>query len=264
MTPISTGFLDIDNGTLLYEMAGSGPDIVLIHAFSFDHREWDLQFEALAKTHRVVRYDLRGFGRSSLPTEQYDHGDDLAQLMHHLNLVRPLLVGVSLGSNIALNFAARNPDQIFGAILSSPGLPGHVWKEKRPPETAKEFAAEHGVEAGKKNWLAGPVFSSLSKYPEALAAVKIILDDYSGWHWMHDDMQIPQKPIMDILETINVPMLILSGDLDVDGYREIATLLFQRLPNAKLHRFKNAGHMHNMEIADEFTARIVEFASNLH
>lgn len=263
MASALAGLLDVDNGVLRYEVAGHGPAIVLIHAFSFDMRQWDLQVPDLAKSHRVVRYDLRGFGQSSPPESAYDHCEDLARLFDHLKIERPLLVGVSLGSNVALNFASRFPDRISGMVLSSPGLAGHVWKEKRPPEAASEFAQKHGVEEGKKNWLAAPIFSSLFDFPDALARTNKILEDYSGWHWMHTDMQVAAKPVIDILEDIQVPALILSGKRDVSGYREIASILSQRLANADLYTFENAGHMHSMEMPEAFNDRIIEFASSL-
>jgi pimeloyl-ACP methyl ester carboxylesterase len=81
------GRADVNGAALAYEIAGDGPPVVLIHGFSFDMRSWDGQFAAFSERHTVLRHDLRGFGRSSLPTaEPYSHLDDLAALMHALPL----------------------------------------------------------------------------------------------------------------------------------------------------------------------------------
>ena len=62
-------YLSVDGGRLYYETAGSGRPLIMIHAAFLDSRMWDGQFRVFAKKNRVVRYDVRGFGRSSRPSE---------------------------------------------------------------------------------------------------------------------------------------------------------------------------------------------------
>ena len=138
-------FIDVAGGRLSFEDAGSGPPIVLLHGFSFDSGMWDPQFECLRRTHRVLRYDLRGFGESTVPTGPYRHIDDLHAILGALQIERAMLVGLSLGSNIALAYALEHPDNVSALVLASPGLPGHTWAVQRPPEAAAAYAAEHGV-----------------------------------------------------------------------------------------------------------------------
>ena len=87
------------NGTrLYYEMSGSGDPIVLIHGFTFDVRMWDDQVQAFSQQYQVIRYDVRGFGRSALPTEQaYARVDDLKALLDHLGIAGAYLLGLSMG-----------------------------------------------------------------------------------------------------------------------------------------------------------------------
>ena len=75
-----SGFVEVEGGRLYYESAGSGAAVVLVHGNAGDRRHWDAQFRALAAGHRVVRYDVRGFGKSSLPEEgrPYSDHEDLA------------------------------------------------------------------------------------------------------------------------------------------------------------------------------------------
>src|SRR5262245_45001564 len=88
-----------------YEAAGHGGTVVFLHGGQMDRRMWDEQFELFAKTHRVVRYDLRGFGKSPAPLEPYSHVEDLRALLDHLKIRRATLVGLSLGAAIAVDFA---------------------------------------------------------------------------------------------------------------------------------------------------------------
>ena len=65
---VETGTVEVKGGRLYYEVAGSGPVVVLVHGGFGDRRMWDAQFRELAKRYRVVRYDHRGFGKSPAPT----------------------------------------------------------------------------------------------------------------------------------------------------------------------------------------------------
>jgi 3-oxoadipate enol-lactonase len=84
---IDKGFADVNGTRLYYEMAGSGHPLILIHGFTLDTCMWDDQFEVFAQHNQVTRYDLRGFGKSTLPTtEPYSHADDLKILMTHFGI----------------------------------------------------------------------------------------------------------------------------------------------------------------------------------
>jgi alpha-beta hydrolase superfamily lysophospholipase len=83
-----SGFAEVQGGRLYYESAGSGDAVVLVHGNVGDRRHWDAQFGALAVGYRVIRYDVRGFGESSLPEEgrPYSDHEDLATLLDHLGV----------------------------------------------------------------------------------------------------------------------------------------------------------------------------------
>ena len=85
-----------------YEDHGSGDPVVLIHGYPLNGNSWERQErELLARGHRVISYDRRGFGRSSQPTVGYDYDTfaaDLKALLEHLDLSDTILVGFSMGS----------------------------------------------------------------------------------------------------------------------------------------------------------------------
>ncbi len=99
------GFARVNGAELYYEATGEGLPVVLIHGSWVDHRMWVDQVQALADHHMVLRYDVRGYGRSSMPSIQYSHHEDLDGLLNHLKIGRAHLVGLSMGGAIAVNAA---------------------------------------------------------------------------------------------------------------------------------------------------------------
>jgi len=93
-----------------YEDHGSGDPVVLIHGYPLNGNSWERQErELLATGHRVISYDLRGFGRSSQPTVGYDYDTfaaDLNALLEHLDLSDVVLVGFSMGSGEVTRYLA--------------------------------------------------------------------------------------------------------------------------------------------------------------
>lgn len=253
MTIGQEGYLPVQGGQLHYETAGGGPAMVFVHGFSLDMRSWDDQFAEFSKDHFVVRYDLRGFGKSSMPASPYDHCEDLAAVLDHLGVEQAMLVGLSLGANVALRFCLLHPKRVSGCLLASPGLPGHPWpREPRPPDAAKKYAQENGVEAGKQFWLNHPLFASLEDRPKAKAAVADMVKDYTGWHWRENDPQKPAEDIARMLDQMKVQSLILSGELDVEGYREIHAILAQKIAGTQFKVLDQIGHMINLEAPERF------------
>ncbi len=108
---IDSGYAEVNKTKLYYEIAGKGEPLVLIHGSFGDRRFWGLQFTELSKKYKVLRYEMRGYGRSALPdsTEVYRDCDDLNALMDLLKIKKAHICGLSLGSIIAIDFALAYP-----------------------------------------------------------------------------------------------------------------------------------------------------------
>ena len=106
MTHIKTGYADINNARLYYELAGSGAPFVMIHAGIADCRMWDTEFAHFAQSHQVLRFDMRGYGKS-LPVEgEFNIQDDLRALLAFLDIGPPvILMGCSIGAGLAIDYA---------------------------------------------------------------------------------------------------------------------------------------------------------------
>src|SRR5574341_1505455 len=98
------GIVEVNGTKLYYEMRGEGQPLVFIHGGGFDRRMWDDQFEPFSKQFKVIRYDVRGYGKSAMPTRPYSDVDDLHQLLNTLRVKKTHLVGLCMGSRIAVEF----------------------------------------------------------------------------------------------------------------------------------------------------------------
>jgi pimeloyl-ACP methyl ester carboxylesterase len=119
-----TGVVDAGGAPLSFEIAGTGPPLVLIHEGLADSRMYDDQFDALAAHHRVVRYDLHGFGRSGTPVQAYSHHAALRDLLDHLGIERSAILGMSQGGAVAIDFALTYPTMVSALLLLASGING--------------------------------------------------------------------------------------------------------------------------------------------
>ena len=132
MADVRTGSVDVPGGSLHYEVAGEGPAVTLIHPGLWDSRTWDPQVPVLVDAaFRVIRYDVRGYGRSSrLTGEPYSHVRDLEALLDFLEVPLTILVGCSMGGAIAIDFTLEHPDRVAALVVAASGLGGFEASEE--------------------------------------------------------------------------------------------------------------------------------------
>lgn len=260
------GTAEVNGTRLYYEVAGSEHPLVLIHGFALDTRMWDYQFEAFAQHYRVVRYDMRGYGKSLPPTdESYSHTDDLMALLEHLRIDRAHVFGQSRGGAVAIDFALAHPEATGALVLVDPVLGGHSWSQEaaRTDGAIWETAAKSGVEAGKAQWLAHPLFAPAREKPEVAARLEQIVFDYSGWHLINTDPgRYADPPAAQRLHEIGAPTLVVVGERDLPDFLVIADTL-QQVPNARKVVLPGVGHMCNMEDPTKFNEVVLDFLADL-
>ena len=112
------GYVAMGGTRLYYEAAGSGYAVVLTHPGFADRRIWDRKWDYLTEEYRVVRYDVRGAGKSAGSAAPYsDHGD-LERLLESLGVQRAHSVGLATGGSIALDLAVDRP--VIGTRPTTP------------------------------------------------------------------------------------------------------------------------------------------------
>lgn len=247
--------MNYNNGNLYYELTGLGDPIIFIHGFSLDHTMWYPQIEFFRRNYQVIAYDVRGFGRSSVPERPYDHAADLHALLDYLGIKQTHIVGLSMGGRIAVNFALAYPKMIKKLVLMDTALDGY------PSEVDWNVRAkEEGIENAKKNWLDHELFSAAQKQPEVVTVLRSMIESYSGWHWLHSDLQEPANThARDRLSQIDVPTLILVGENDLSYFHSIANVLAAGIPGAQKTIVPDTGHMVNMEASDTVNNLLSEF-----
>jgi 3-oxoadipate enol-lactonase len=95
---------------------------------------WDTQMNDFAARYLVVRYDVRGFGRSSSPEVDYAPRHDLAALLSHLAIDRAAVVGVSISGGIVVDFALAHPNVVWALVPVAAGLDGFDWSKDKVDE----------------------------------------------------------------------------------------------------------------------------------
>jgi 3-oxoadipate enol-lactonase len=248
---------------LAYETVGAGPCVVFIHGFTLDAEMWDDQVHALADHRRIVRYDMRGFGRSALPDgTSYTPAGDLKALLEYLRIDQAAIVGLSLGGGVALDFAVRYPEATSALILVGAMVAGWDWSTEWIEQARAVWAAarQSGISAAKERWLAHPLLEPARQKPEVGRRVERMVDAYSGWHWRNKDSQQPsQPPTMRRLAGITAPTLIVVGEQDIADFRAMADLFARDIPHSRKVIMPGVGHMVNMEDPERFNAIVGDF-----
>ena len=264
------GYAAIPNGRLYWEGAGKGPPLILLHGHSLDRTMWDPQMAALSQRFRVIRYDLRGYGRSTLPREGEDrlHAEDLRLLMDRLDIARAHVVGLSLGGTVALDMLALHPERLLsvtaasGDVLDFYPAPDDPWTQQSIATRRAEIAAlrEGGVQAFKRRWLddlttrgGGCVDAIRPKVWDQIAK-------WSAWQPLHREPRLLLgRSLLDRLRARpwTVPVQILTGDAD----RWRTNRLVAAFPAVPQVVVPNSGHMMNMENPAGFNAAVLRFAT---
>lgn len=256
-------FVDINDTRLYYEVAGTGQAVVLLHGFSLDTRMWDDQFLPLAQHFRVIRYDLRGFGKSALPTgEPYSYVEDLRGLLDHLDVPQAHLVGLSKGGAVAIDFALTYPLRTSALVLIDTVLGGFAWSAAGSARDALVWQRAHeaGIAAAKASWLAHPLFVPAHRQPAVAARLTQIIADYNGWHLVNSNPELGlDPPAAQRLAELTMPVLAIVGEEDTPDYRQITELICRRLPQAQQFVVPGVGHMANMEAPAPVTEAVLVF-----
>jgi 3-oxoadipate enol-lactonase len=268
MTEIATprqGRLDLfDGGWLHYETAGRGSWVTLLHPGLWDSRTWDQQFGTWADRFMMLRYDQRGYGRSSrLDGRPYSNVDDLLALLDHLGIERTALVGCSMGGALAIDATLVAPSRVWSLVVAAPGLGG---AEATPDEEAwwDERGAPIGaaVEAGdleRAQDLALEIWAPLGTEDDVGARIKEIARDNIHELTMDESSAEELDPPAALrLAEIDVPTLVIEPTNDPPSERRIHRFIAEEVLNGRLVTIE-ADHVVNMRAREAFDAAVLPF-----
>ncbi|OGO56652.1 MAG: hypothetical protein A2Z32_13290, partial [Chloroflexi bacterium RBG_16_69_14] len=164
---MTASHVDVPGARLLVVDEGAGPAIILLHAGIADHRAWDELVPRLTSAgYRVVRYDTRGFGRSTTEDVEFSHRADLLAVMDSLGIGRAALVGNSRGGMIAFDTAIGSPARVVAVVGVGSGLGGFdggstpdelaMFDEQERIDAAEPFDAAALTDFEVRMWVDGP------------------------------------------------------------------------------------------------------------
>lgn len=248
-----------DDVALAYDEAGSGsPPLLFVHGWACDRTYFAPQFEHFSRTHRTLTVDLRGYGESDAPRQDYTmegFADDLAWLCCQLKVERPIVVGHSMGGLVALILAARHATVPGAVVLLD--MPTALILGPLPADNPRWQTIEG---------LHGPDYRAVARqYAEAMflptdnrerkariaermtATPQHVLASSFEHGWSCD--------LAAAAETCQAPALYIQASIP----RPELAHFCQLCPQLQIGRTVGSGHFHQLETPDQINAMIERF-----
>ncbi|MCL4328898.1 MAG: alpha/beta hydrolase [Candidatus Thermoplasmatota archaeon] len=266
------GKVDVDGGNLYYEVSGKGLPVVLIHAGFLDSRMWDTQFEQFSEDFKIIRYDVRGFGKSTLPGARYSDAEDLKTLLDRLEIADAVFLGVSNGGRICLDFAVEYPDRVRGLVLVDFGIRGY---ESTGPEEDKlwDFSAEMEkryselITKGEYMQAAAldvDIWSPLLSGEVRERILSIATDNAIKQANYKENFQVsPDPPAFGRLKILRMPILMILGKKDVPGQAAVVSRVHELIPGSELVTIDDADHVPSLSSPATFNRLVLQFLERL-
>jgi 3-oxoadipate enol-lactonase len=257
----------VHGGPLAYDDEGTGRAVVLLHAGIADRRMWTPLAGRLAPTHRVVRYDLRGYGESTPPVSSFAHHDDLVGLLDAAGIERATVVGCSFGGAVALDTALAHPDRVEALVLLGSAVSGYRWTQFE--ELWHQVVGEIDEDdltalatAEVRFWVVGPTRNPDEVDPDLIAFAEEMDRRALAAEAVLDDLEVRalQPPALNRLGEVRAPALVGAGAADIPEIRQLADRLAAQLPRAtRLPDVEGAAHLLPLERPDVVATFVIEF-----
>ncbi len=266
MTASQSGVAEVHGAQIAYEISGEGFPLVLVHAGVADRRMWDTQVPAFAQKHRVLRYDMRGYGQTSMPAGPFAHRRDLIGLLEALGIGRAVLLGCSMGGSTAIDAALERPD-LVAALITVGSAPSGLEIQVAPPRQWDELVAaykahdlQRTAELEVEIWVDGP-----QRAPDQVpAVVRDLVREMNLIALTNEAAGLGQPEPLDPpaagrLGEIRTPALVIHGDLDQPDIPQSSAYLAERIAGARHVVMHGTAHLPNMERPDEFNRIVLDF-----
>jgi pimeloyl-ACP methyl ester carboxylesterase len=263
---MTTSFAETDGVRIAYDVTGSGPPLVLLHAGIVDRRMWDEVVLLLRDAATIIRFDARGFGESSkAPDGEFARWDDLFAVMDAAGVGRAHLVGVSQGAETALDATITAPERVDHLLLCGAGMRGWDWREELNARWQAEVDAwERGdldgcAEESMVTWFDGPKRLAIEVDPairrKAWEMQRLAID------LENDDAKAtaPDPPAAQRLSEVQAPTMVAVGELDQPDMIAIAERLAAGIPGARHVVLPGVAHLPPMERPAEFAQLVRQF-----
>jgi pimeloyl-ACP methyl ester carboxylesterase len=236
------------------DSGGDGPVVVLLHPGVGDSRVWDRVWPGLTGSCRVIRYDVRGYGRSPAATQEYTKMGDLRHVLRHFGVPRAHLAGSSMGGAAAVSLALDEPGMVASLTLVCPGVSGYPWPDE-PPELIAEFEAL--AEAGDEDSMIAicqRMWARAGAEPEIVDQLRsAVRAEPNEERFQRDD-----EPAYDRLHDLRVPTVLMVGDRDYPPLIACDEEMARRIPGCQLIWMPGVDHLPPLREPALVTATILE------
>ncbi len=255
---------------IYYEESGSGAVLIWVHGFGCGIRSWDPQVKHFSSTHRVVTYDVRGFGLSDAPDSATSYSQpicvaDLAALLDHLHIERATVGGLSMGGNIALNFALAHPQRVSALIIADTGAGSDNTADWVAGAQRYAQACDGGgVEAFADLACANPLFARyIAQGPDCERFIRACLMTHRARGVAYTAREVLSKrPTIYSLEPqlikLRIPTLLIVGEHD-EPCVKVHEFMARTIPGARSVVLAGVGHLSNLEAPQIFNAHVQRF-----
>jgi pimeloyl-ACP methyl ester carboxylesterase len=252
----------VNGADVAYTHEGEGAPLVLVHGAAEDGRVWTPQLAALADEFMVVAWDEPGAGRSSdLPAEfgLADYADCLAALLERLDLGPAHVAGLSWGGTVALELYRLHPERVATLILVDTYA---GWRGSLPEEEVQAriagvrqmlAAGAHAFDPALPGLFAGDPPADVVPLLEEMAA------DVRPESMRSALLAMAGADLRDLLPRIDVPTLLIWGELDTRSPLFVARQFEQAIPDTELVILADAGHVSNLEQPTLFNDAVRRF-----
>ncbi len=253
---------------IAYEDTGQGSPLVLVHGHPFDRSMWREQVRAFSSHCRVITFDLRGYGGTTVipgTTSLEEFARDTAGLLDYLDVTDIILGGLSMGGQIVLEFYRLFPQRARALILSDTFAQLDTDERRQ----ARYDTADRLVNEGMRRY-ADEVLTkmiaprTLDEQPEVAAHVLSMM-----WGTPPEGAaaalrgRAERQDYTSLLPEIAVPTLIIVGSDDEFTPVSDAEFMRERIPNSQMVVIEKTGHIPNMEDPKEFNRVVEEFLRTL-
>jgi 3-oxoadipate enol-lactonase len=251
----------INNVDIFYRLDGSSsnPPLLFSNSLGTDHAMWDAQVSELVKKFYLIRYDTRGHGRSMAPTGPYlidDLSKDVIGLLDYLNIPKVNFCGLSMGGVIGQWFGINHPDRLVKLVLSNTapkiGTPD-TWIQRA--KLVRDSGMSQVAESAPSRWFTQSFVKE--NYP-AVERLVSMLKDSNPEGYASCCEALSKSDLIDKIRLIEVPTLIIAGSNDPVTTVPDGIFMSKMIPNSQLYQI-NASHISNVEAAEEFTEKLLNF-----
>jgi 3-oxoadipate enol-lactonase len=257
-------FADLPNIRIHYALSGnrSLPALVLSNSLGTNLSMWDLQAPPFEKNFRLLRYDMRGHGQSSVPPPPYSVPQlaaDVLSLVDSLGIDRFHFCGLSVGGMIGMSLALKAPERLEKLVLCSTAAKiGTLESWNTRIEAVRTLGMKEIARTTPTRWFT-PSFQANSR--DVVSAILKAVESMNPEGYIGGCCAVRDFDARAIVSNIRIPTLVISGTHDPATPPSDGHFLADHIPDARYAEL-HAAHISNIEDSARFTSEVLSFLKN--